>query len=129
MLFIPQYLGEIKNRKIEPEMLELARHILKTKAGKFDPAKFDDRYEKALTEMVQAKISGKKIVPLRPPKITKTNDLLEALRLSAGGAIEAAVPKRQSSSKSKPGTNRKKASAAKKAPTSEGRAAPHRKAS
>src|ERR1700712_3325047 len=48
---------EIKKRKVEPEMLELARHILKTKAGKFDPSKFDDRYEKALAEMVQAKIS------------------------------------------------------------------------
>src|ERR1700712_3304101 len=72
---------EITKRKIDPEMLELAKHILKTKSGKFDPSKFNDRYEKALTEMVQAKISGKKIVPLRPPKITKTNDLLEALRL------------------------------------------------
>lgn len=74
----------IKKSKIDPEMLDLAKHILKTKAGKFDPAKFDDRYEEALAKLVQAKISGKKIVPIRPPKPTKANDLLEALRLSAG---------------------------------------------
>src|SRR3569623_2612569 len=61
---------DITKRKNEPEMLELAEHILKTKAGKFDPEKFNDRYEKALTELVLAKIDGKKIIPLRPPKPT-----------------------------------------------------------
>ncbi len=81
----------ISKRTIEPEMLELAKHILKTKAGKFDPAKFEDRYEAALAKLVQAKISGKKIVPLRPPKPTKANDLLEALRLSAGVKTESAA--------------------------------------
>src|SRR3569832_1602057 len=45
---------DITKRKIEPEMLELAEHILKTKAGTFEPEKFEDRYEKAQTELVQA---------------------------------------------------------------------------
>lgn len=94
---------EIATRKIDPEMLELARHILKTKAGEFDPQKFDDRYDQALTELVQAKIQGRKVVPLRPPKITKTNDLLEALRMSAGDAGEK-KPARASSSRSASGT-------------------------
>ncbi len=89
----------IKKSKIEPEMLDLAKHILKTKAGEFDPSKFDDRYEEALADLVQAKINGKKIVPLRPPKPTKKNDLLEALRLSADAKGESAP--RRSASKSK----------------------------
>ncbi|MGN6489850.1 MAG: Ku protein [Devosia sp.] len=76
--------SDITNRKIQPEMLELAQHILKTKAGEFDPEKFDDRYEKALEELIQAKIQGRKVVPIRQPKPTKPNDLLEALRMSAG---------------------------------------------
>lgn len=88
----------IKKRKIEPEMLDLAKHILKTKAGEFDPSKFEDRYENALAELVQAKINGKKIVPLRPPKPTKANDLLEALRLSAKGE---ATPRRSASKSTK----------------------------
>lgn len=94
--------SDIKSRKIEPEMLKLAQHILKTKAGKFAPEKFDDRYEEALGELVKAKIEGRKIVPFRRPEPTKANDLLEALRLSAGGAEEEgkkAAPKKASAKK------------------------------
>jgi DNA end-binding protein Ku len=84
-------------------MLQLAKHILKTKEGEFEPSKFDDRYEEALAELVRAKIEGRKIIPLRRPEPTKANDLLEALRLSAGGAEDAgekAAPKRKSAKKS-----------------------------
>jgi DNA end-binding protein Ku len=76
--------NDIADRKIDPEMLKLAQHILKTKAGEFDPTKFDDRYEEALTELVKAKMEGRKIIPLRQPEPTKPSDLLEALRMSAG---------------------------------------------
>lgn len=75
----------IKQKKIDPEMLELAAHIMQTKAGKFQPEKFEDHYEAALAELVKAKIDGRKIVPLRKPEPTKPNDLLEALRMSASG--------------------------------------------
>ena len=94
--------SDIKKRKIEPEMLKLAQHILKTKAGKFDPDTFDDHYEAALAELVKAKIDGRKIVPLRRPEPTKANDLLEALRLSAGsdaGANEKPAPKKAKAKK------------------------------
>ena len=74
----------IPKLKVADEMLELAEHILKTKAGKFDPDKFEDRYEDALAELVKAKIEGRKIIPFKRPEATKPNDLLEALRLSAG---------------------------------------------
>jgi DNA end-binding protein Ku len=77
--------ADLAKRKIDPEMLELAQHILKTKAGKFAPESFEDRYEEALADLVRAKIEGRKVVPLRRPEPTKPNDLLEALRLSAGG--------------------------------------------
>ena len=101
--------SDISKRKIEPEMLELAQHILKTKSGKFAPEKFDDRYEEALAELVKAKIEGRKVVPLRRPEPTKPNDLLEALRLSAGG------------NKGKTARKSSKASTAKKATTAPAR--------
>jgi DNA end-binding protein Ku len=44
--------------KIEKELLDLADHIIGGKMGKFDPSKFDDRYEDALTEVVKAKLEG-----------------------------------------------------------------------
>ena len=38
--------------KVNEEMLDLAMHIIKTKAGKFDPKKFDDRYDAALLDPI-----------------------------------------------------------------------------
>lgn len=69
---------------ITGEMLDLARHIIKTKAGHFDPAEFDDRYESALAELVKAKVEGRKIEPRKAPKRDKVIDLMAALRESAG---------------------------------------------
>lgn len=92
---------DIAQRKIDPEMLELAQHILKTKAGAFKPEKFDDRYEEALAELVKAKIEGRKIIPLRQPEPTKPNDLLEALRLSAAGKEQPKKPTAKKTSAAK----------------------------
>ncbi|WP_438748266.1 Ku protein [Pararhizobium sp. O133] len=76
--------SDTPNLKIEAEMLELANHIIGGKVGKFDPSKFQDRYEDALTEVVKAKIEGRKIKPQPVPEPTKVVDLMEALRQSAG---------------------------------------------
>jgi DNA end-binding protein Ku len=106
-----QAFADIPKMKIADEMLELAQHILKTKAGEFDPEKFDDRYENALAELVKSKIEGRKIVPFKRPEPTKPNDLLEALRLSAGdkkkpapkSARKASATKKSSAPKRKAG--------------------------
>jgi DNA end-binding protein Ku len=75
--------AEIPTMKIEDEMLDLARHIIKTKSGKFDPREFDDRYDQAVAELVKAKIEGRKIPAPKPPKETKVTSLMDALRESA----------------------------------------------
>jgi DNA end-binding protein Ku len=72
--------------KIEGEMLDLAKHIINTKAGDFDPREFDDRYDQALAELVKAKMEGRKIKPPKPPKETKVVNLMDALRESAKAA-------------------------------------------
>lgn len=111
----------IAKRKIDAEMLELAEHILKTKSGKFDPDTFDDRYEAALSELVKAKIEGRKIVPLKRPEPTKKNDLLEALRMSADGEGPSASPakntatKKSTARKTSPEKEKKRSAARKKA--------------
>jgi DNA end-binding protein Ku len=69
--------------KIEGEMLDLAKHIIATKTGTFDPARFDDRYEAALADLVKAKLAGRALKPRKPPPSTKVVDLLDALRQSA----------------------------------------------
>lgn len=68
------------------EMLDLARHIISTKAGSFDPRTFEDRYDKALAELVKAKQEGRTIEAPRPPKETKASSLLDALRESAAAS-------------------------------------------
>jgi DNA end-binding protein Ku len=70
--------------KVEGEMLELAKHIIGTKKGDFDPATFDDRYEKALADLVKAKAEGRSLPKPKPVPVSKPNDLLKALRESAG---------------------------------------------
>ena len=35
-------------------LLDLALHIIKKKAGRFDPTTFDDRYDAALVELMKA---------------------------------------------------------------------------
>jgi DNA end-binding protein Ku len=77
---------DVPGKNVKGEMLELAEHIIKTKKGKFDISKFDDRYEAALADLVKAKIEGKPIEAPKRPKEEKVVDLLAALRESAGVA-------------------------------------------
>ncbi len=76
--------ADIPDFKIEGEMLDLARHIISTKKGKFDPTEFDDRYETALAELIRAKIEGRKLPKKPKAEPKKVSNLLDALRQSAG---------------------------------------------
>ncbi len=85
---------DVKKVKIEKEMLDLAKYIIKTKKGKFDPAKFDDRYEAALEALVKAKAEGRALPKPKPVKVSRPDELLQALRESAGmGKDSAGKPK------------------------------------
>ncbi|MGO4728712.1 MULTISPECIES: non-homologous end joining protein Ku [unclassified Inquilinus] len=98
-----EYFSEIPHLKIDPEMLELGKHIIKGKVGKFDPAAFEDRYEQALIELIRAKQRGEKIKPLPAPMATNVVDLREALRLSAGVKTKATAAKSGRKRKAAPG--------------------------
>ena len=84
-----QAFDEMPDLKIEGEMLELAKHIINTKKGAFDPSEFDDRYEAAVAELVKAKIEGRTLPKKKAPPSSKQSDLLQALRESAGIAAPA----------------------------------------
>lgn len=78
--------ADLPETKIKGEMLDLARHIIATKAGEFNPASFDDRYDAALAELVKAKIEGRKITRPKRKAEGKIINLMEALRQSAAAA-------------------------------------------
>jgi Ku protein len=70
----------------EKEFFSLASHILDTKAGHFDPAKFKDEYELALRKLVKRKAAGNTIeAPEEKEDRSNVIDLMEALRQSVSG--------------------------------------------
>jgi DNA end-binding protein Ku len=70
-------------KKISREMLDLAIHIIKTKAGAFDPRAVHDRYEGALADLVKLKLEGKPIPKRAEPQKEAIVSLMQALRDSA----------------------------------------------
>ncbi|WP_163270932.1 Ku protein [Chelativorans alearense] len=83
---------ELPEFKVEGEMLNLAKHIINTKAGSFDPRTFEDRYDNALVDLVRAKMEGREIMTPKRPKETKVVNLMDALRESAKAADRAKKP-------------------------------------
>jgi DNA end-binding protein Ku len=75
------YFGDIRNPKISKDMVELAGHILKTKAAHFDPSKFKDEYENALKTLVRRKAAGKPVKAAaaeeRPGNVISLMDALQ----------------------------------------------------
>lgn len=78
-----QFFDDIKSPKITKDMVELAGHILHTKAAHFDPSKFKDEYEDALKALVKRKAAGKKIeLPERAEQPSNVINLMDALKQS-----------------------------------------------
>ncbi len=81
-----EFFDDIMTPKISKDMVELAEHILETKAAHFEPEKFTDEYENALKALIKRKASGQKIeMPKRAERGDNVIDLMEALRKSLKG--------------------------------------------
>lgn len=77
------YFDEIPEMKLGREMLDLAAHIISSKAGHFEPATFEDRYENALVELLRKKQAGLPEEPAAPtPEPSRVINLMDALRRS-----------------------------------------------
>jgi DNA end-binding protein Ku len=95
------YFDDIPDVKIPKDMLELARHIVKTKLGHFKPERFEDQYENALKDLIRKKQSGKPIEAPERREPAKVINLMDALRRSVAAekkppAGRAAARKRAS---------------------------------
>ena len=81
-----EYFAHVPSPRISKDMVELASHILESKATKFDPEKFKDEYEKALRKLVQRKAKGHTIeAPAAPERPSNVINLMDALRESIKG--------------------------------------------
>jgi len=96
------YFKDIKEPKIDKDMLGIARQIIQGKADHFDPSDFKDEYEEALHKLIQAKIKGRKITVVEDdePKGNVIN-LREALERSLKGnkskSVKKSVPRKKAS--------------------------------
>ncbi|MBY5328435.1 Ku protein [Rhizobium leguminosarum] len=120
---------EMPKLKIQGEMLDLAKHIISTKKGEFDPATFDDRYEAALADLVKAKLEGKSLPKPKKVEVSKPNDLLAALRESAGMMKAATDKPKRTAANANTGAGRQRAARGVAAKSAASKAAPQRKAS
>jgi DNA end-binding protein Ku len=94
------YFEDIPDLNLPKEMRDLAGHIIDTKAGDFDPSKFEDRYENAVIELVRSKERGQPIATQETPRPSNVVNLMDALRKSI--ASEQPVTSKRAASKAPP---------------------------
>jgi DNA end-binding protein Ku len=77
-----EYFDETRDVKVTKDRLDLAKHLVDQKASEFDPEKFEDHYEEALTELINAK-RNRKTIAAKPDRAARTFvDLMDAPKRS-----------------------------------------------
>lgn len=78
--------ADVPSHKPDADMVQLAIQLIERQTGKFDPAIMQDRYEMRLREVIQAKLKGKGLRPLKQEATGRDNviDLMSALKRSLG---------------------------------------------
>jgi DNA end-binding protein Ku len=90
-----EYFDTIGDEKIPKDMIDLAIHIVETKARHFKPEQFKDEYEDALKELLRKKQKGEKIQAPKERGPSNVINLMDALRQSVksgsgGGSVRPA---------------------------------------
>jgi DNA end-binding protein Ku len=88
----------------EPE-LAMARQLVDSLVGEFDPEEFENEYRRELRTMLEAKLAGEDITRPEPVAAAPVVDLMEALRQSVAQAQKGKGPDK------KPAAKRKRAAA------------------
>ncbi|CAN7692090.1 Ku protein [Bosea sp. LjRoot237] len=100
----------LRKGKLDEELVDLATHIIEKKQAKFDPSGFEDHYEEALLDLIEAKRKGKK-PPVAKPAERPSNvvNLFEALKKSLGeeSGSSAETPRKSAARGKKPAGARK----------------------
>jgi DNA end-binding protein Ku len=80
------YFRDIKDAEINEDSLEMAEALIAKRSAKFDLSKFEDGYEVAVKELVDAKINHLPVPKDEAPRATsgKVVNLMDALRKSLG---------------------------------------------
>jgi DNA end-binding protein Ku len=84
----------VSGMKVNAEMVKLATQLIGRQSGRFDPSTTEDRYERRLRELIDAKLRGEGIEPEQPSEPAESNviDLMATLRRSLGQDNEPPAP-------------------------------------
>ena len=88
-----EYFDTIPTGKPDPEMLELAEKLIEQKVTKFDPKRYEDRYEAALMQMIREKLKGHKPIVAAAPERGNVINLMDALKASLSQSKPPAASK------------------------------------
>ena len=100
----------VSTSEVKDAELDLAKQIIASLAGDFDPTELRSEYRESLRELLEAKLAGQEIETPEPAAPTPVVDLMEALRASVAAASKKpAAPKQKAAASS-----RKKTAAARK---------------
>ena len=92
--------------QVENPELEMARQLVASLVGEFDPEEFVNEYRGELKAMLEAKLAGEEIVAPEQPEPAKVVDLMEALKESVA---QARKQKDAPAEKKKPAARKKRA--------------------
>ncbi len=81
-------------KKFDKKEMDLARKLIETLAGPFDPEKFHDEYKENVEKLIESKRAGTKIQPIKQPRKAPVIDLMQALQKSLSGVSSATKPAR-----------------------------------
>jgi DNA end-binding protein Ku len=89
-----------KPAKFEKKELDLAKKLIDTLAGPFEPEQYHDEYKQNVEKLIESKRKGRKITPISQPKKAPVIDLMQALQQSLARTASAR-PKSANVSKGK----------------------------
>jgi DNA end-binding protein Ku len=99
----------VEETEVKDPELSMARELVESLVGDFDPADYENEYRNELRAMLEAKLAGKEIAKPEPLPEAPVVDLMEALKQSVAhaqkGKAKAAAPKKKAAA------GRKKAAA------------------
>jgi DNA end-binding protein Ku len=102
--------GSVEATEVKPVELDLARQVIASLAGEFEPEDFENEYRRELRAMLDAKLAGETIAVPEPVAEAPVVDLLEALKRSVADAKKAgAEPPAKPRGKAKAASGRKSA--------------------
>ena len=96
-------IGEaVADAEVKAPELELARQVIASLAGEFDPAELSSEYRGNLRALLEAKLTGEELAIPEPVAEAPALDLMEALRLSVAEAKQARAPKAAAKTTARP---------------------------